>query len=77
MRTLSMGEAGQAGGGFSFFGITEIEAGLNTMNYVRNVTGNIGWSFAAGYATGTAIYYGYEWITGDSIGGDIYDLFHC
>jgi hypothetical protein len=75
MRALSMIETEQAAGGFSVFGITEIETGLSLMSQVRSVTGNIGWSFAAGYAIGTGIYYGYEWITGDSLGGDLYDAY--
>jgi len=77
MRTLSITETEQASGGFSVFGITGIETGLNLMSQVRSVTGNAAWVFGIGYAVGTGFYMGYEWIMGDSLGGDIYDLVHC
>jgi len=75
MRTLSTIETEQAAGGFSVFGMTEIESGLKLMGQVRSVAGNAAWMFGIGYATGTALYYGYEWVTGDSLGGDLYDMY--
>jgi hypothetical protein len=77
MRTLSTIEAEQTTGGFSVFGITEIETGLKLMTQVRAVAGHAAWAFTTGAAVGTAIYYGYGFATGSTLGGDIYELFHC
>jgi|LauGreDrversion4_2_1035121.scaffolds.fasta_scaffold348642_2 hypothetical protein len=77
MRTLSISEIEQAVGGFSILGITEIQPGLNLMTQVRAIAGNAAWSFTLGAAIGSGIYYGYGVLAGDSLGGDLYDLFNC
>lgn len=61
-------------GGFSFFGITEIESGLKLMSQASAVVKAAAKTFALGYAAGSVIYYSYEHFTGDSLGGDMYDL---
>lgn len=77
MRSLSTTEVGHASGGFSIFGITEISSGLALMGQARAIAGNAAIAYGIGYAIGTGIYQGYEWIAGDSLGGDLYDLFNC
>lgn len=76
MRTLEQDELNEVAGGFSVLGVTEIGLGLKVMGQVQAIAGAAIASFSAGYAVGSAIYAGYEWIAGDSLGGDIYDVFH-
>jgi len=73
MRTLSLAEIDQVGGGIDSVtiggvSITGIEAGLA----VRNVLGTAGFAFAAGYGVGTVLYNGYTAVNGESLGTDLY-----
>lgn len=73
MRTLSQTEIEQVSGGvdsFSFGGvsITGIEAGL----VLRNVIGAGGVAYGLGYAVGSGFNSGWQGISGDSLGTDIY-----
>ncbi|MGA0805036.1 MAG: hypothetical protein ACO3PV_00780 [Pseudohongiellaceae bacterium] len=77
MRVLSEEEAGQAAGGFSVLGITEIGLGLRVMGQISAVVGLGFTAYEIGYTIGTWINDGYEAVMGDTIGGDIYDFFHC
>lgn len=77
MRALSEMEVGQVSGGFSVLGITEIGLGLSVMGQIGAVAGLAYTFYDAGYSFGTWLYDGYENVMGDSLGGDIYDVFHC
>lgn len=77
MKVLNLQEVEVVSGGFSVFGITEIETGLKLLAQVNAVASAGLKVFAGAYAFGTGISYGYEWLMGDSIGGDLYDFFHC
>lgn len=76
MKPLGNAELDNVTGGFSVLGITEIEFGLKLMGQIRAVAGYATLSYGAGYVVGTGLYNLYGYLAGDSLGGDIYDLFH-
>jgi len=77
MRELNMNETEAVSGGFSFFGITSIPSGLTFLGQVGAVAYFAQEAYGVGYSIGTAIYNGYEYMMGDNLGGDIYDLWNC
>jgi hypothetical protein len=75
MRELNLNETEVVSGGF--FGITEIEAGLAAISQFNAVVKAGTTVFAVSYAAGTLLYHGYEYFTGDSLGGWAYEFLYC
>jgi len=75
MRTLSAAEIDQVSGGMDSLtlggvNISGIEAGLA----LRNVLGATGVAFGIGYGAGTLFNAGYQAVSGDSLGTDLYQV---
>jgi len=77
MRTLSQAEIEQVSGGVDSISlggasITGIEAGL----VLRNVMGAGAVAYGFGYAVGTGFNAGWQAVSGDALGTDIYQTTH-
>lgn len=75
MRELTAAEIDQVGGGVDSINvgglsITGIEAGLA----LRNVLGATSLAFGVGYGAGTLFNAGYQAVSGESLGTDLYQV---